>query len=86
MDVLPNRFITPVTIEIQTNSGYNYKTFSDLQMAYIWVRDITRPLLTFEAACISLDEAYRIRGLRGHVFLAENPSSTYIAYYGTLTI
>ena len=82
----PSRFSTPVTIEIHTPSNYEYKPFSDIQMAYIWVKSVARANLTFEEACNSLDEAYRIRGLRGKVFIGENRDTSYYAYYGVLTI
>ena len=65
----PSRFTTPVTIEIHTPSGYEYKLFSDIQMAYLWVKSIARVYLSFQETCNSLDETYRLRGLRGQVFL-----------------
>lgn len=89
----PNRWETPVTVEvIHLDMPSTFKTFSDLQLAYLWIQSQCSPatndiyISTFHDTCAELDFAYFRMGLRGSYCVAQNLHAQYIVYYGILTI
>ena len=89
----PNRWNTPITVELYTvTSPSTYMSFSDLQLAYIWIKsnELDYPgewnSVSFEDTCRELDIAYSSNGLRGNYCVAQSFNCQYIVYYGVLTI
>ena len=89
---LPNRYSTPVTVEIgRPNQNYVYKGFSDLQMAYLWIKDYlydydNHIIITFEETSHRLNEEYHINGIRGYVCVGSLPDLQLTVFYGQLRI
>ena len=91
--ITPNRWTTPITVEIYSvESISTFKTFSDLQLAYIWIQEqsLDSPnewsFATFEETCRGLDLAYSRIGLRASYCVGQTAECQYIIYYGVLTI
>lgn len=89
----PNRWTTPITVEIfPFNRESTFKSFSDLQLAYLWIQEQSLEfpnewtISPFEQVCSKLDSAYSRTGLRGYCCVAQNADAQYIVYYGVLTI
>jgi hypothetical protein len=91
---MANRYTTPVTVEVATSTNFEYKVFSDMQMAYIWIKsrvdyymlEHNCNLFPFQQACDDLDIAYMAAGLRGSTLVAETPVEVYRVYYGKLEL
>ena len=89
----PNRWETPITVEIfHVDTPSTFKNFSDLQLAYLWIQSQCSPatneeyISSFEDTCTELDFAYTRMGLRASYCVAQNAYTQYIVYYGVLTI
>lgn len=89
----PNRWDTPVTVEIYlVDSPSTFKAFSDLQMAYLWIKDLSLDfpqewnISTFEETCRELDISYSRMGLRASYCVGQTYDCQYIVYYGVLSI
>jgi hypothetical protein len=93
--IIPNRWHTSITVEVYTeNQPSVFKTFSDMQMAYMWIRSQINHELdswyvkSFEESCVGLDISYVKRGLRGNYCVAqsiEGEVRDYLVFYGVLT-
>ena len=97
MQPYPNRWHTPVTVEVHSeNQDSVFKTFSDLQLAYIWIMSHVEPytinqwyINSFEETCTGLDISYDKRGLRGYYCVMQHRggiTKDFIVYYGILSI
>jgi len=91
--ITPNRWNTPITVEIfMIGSPSIFKTFSDLQMAYLWIKDESLDfpqewnIASFEETCRELDISYSRMGLRGSYCVGQTLDCQYIVYYGVLRI
>jgi hypothetical protein len=92
----PNRWHTPITVEVyREGQKSEFHTFSDMQMAYIWIRSQVDSEIefwhvkTFEESCVGLDISYIKRGLRGYFCVAESIEgevTDYLVFYGVLTL
>lgn len=88
----PNRYNTPVTVEVyHNNSPTRYMGFSDIQLAYHWVKerisnDRESHLRMLPDVCEKLDYEYGKNGLRGYVVVGYIPTVQYCLYYGKLII
>jgi hypothetical protein len=66
---VPNRWYTPVSVKCQTGPvnqiAHHYRYFTDIQMAYIWIKEQTRrndsnwTLATFFETCDAMDSQWQ---------------------------
>jgi hypothetical protein len=85
----PNRYTTPVTVEISSVIGFRYKGFEDLQNAYLWVKNMTQnqnDIPTFLNICEMMDYEYNARGISGSVVIYRSLTHQYRTFYGQLRI
>lgn len=88
----PNRYYTKVTLEFRNSDATSeYKMFSDIQIAYIWLEDYIQgsqedwvALLSFQQVADDLDESYLTHGLYRGVPLSQSPTKQVAVYYGNL--
>ena len=84
----PNRWYTPVTVQVFSRNLVYYKRFSDLQLAYLWVRDMDTwsNLATFKEICNGVDTEYSLRGV-GSPYLIVNEGGVVVTiFYGTISL
>lgn len=91
----PNRWNTPVSVKCQTGPAnqisHHYRYFTDIQMAYIWIKDQTRrsdsnwTLATFFETCDAMDSQWQLT--QSSEFLVAHSGSTLysIAYEPSMT-
>ena len=82
--LLPCRFTTEVTVEMFHNTDIFYFHFADIQLAYIWIKRMCNPTISFVDACNKLDDAYRRKGKGSRVMVFENITNTFNIYYWKL--
>jgi hypothetical protein len=81
----PNRWSTPVSVKCQTGPigqvTHRYRYFTDIQMAYIWIKDQTRrsddsnwTLHTFFETCDAMDSQWQLT--QSSEFLVAHSGST----------
>jgi len=83
----PNRYTTAVTVEISSATGFKYMAFSDIQNAYIWVKNFTEShndIPTFLNVCEMMDYEYNSRGISGSVVIYRSLTHQYRVFYGKL--
>ena len=84
----PNRWYSPVTVEVFSRNQVYYKKFSDLQLAYLWVKDMgiwSNPA-SFKEVCNGVDREYSLRGI-GSPYLIVNESGIVVTiFYGTISL
>ena len=89
---MPNRYNTPCTVEIyHHNEPPRYFAFSDLQMAYNWIKDKIENdpdshIHMFEDFCSKMEYEYHKNGLHGYVIAGSVPAVQYCVFYGQLHI
>ena len=88
---VPNRWSTPVSVKCQTGPigqiTNTYRYFTDIQMAYIWIKDQTRrsddsnwTLATFFETCDGMDREWQSTQLSDYV-VAYSEHTSFIAEY-----
>ena len=77
---LPNRYSTEVTVEMYDTTS-NYFHFSDIQMGYLWIKNLCSPTLTFNDTCNKLDDEYIRKGKGSRVRVFEDDDNTFNIYY-----
>ena len=79
--ILPSRYTTEVTVEMIHKNTINYFHFADIQVAYIWIKRMCNPTMSFIDACNNLDDAYIRKGKGTRVRVFEDITNTFHIYY-----
>jgi hypothetical protein len=88
---VPNRWYTPVSVKCQTGPvnqiAHHYRYFTDIQMAYIWIKEQTRrsddsnwTLATFFETCDAMDSQWQLTQT-SEFLVAHSGTTLYIIEY-----
>ena len=88
-----NQYETPCTVEVSHSDGRNrFYSFSDFQLAYMWVQDYIGPnqqnewrITPFQEAANELTQKFMQSGLRAFVLVADTYNTQICISYGAVS-
>jgi hypothetical protein len=88
----PNQYETPCTVEVSHSDGrMRLYSFSDFQLAYMWVQDFCGPnpeaydITPFQQAADELTAQFQQRGHRAYTIVAAGDHTQVMIYYGSVS-